>query len=125
MNNFEPSSSSNFEICCDRDGWAKPSILEALVFEIILLRTFQNIGIDQSCLGKRLLNDWRHSWCTYDAFVGVRMTSLPVYRKTFGYLSLSDSTHGSGFPCLILEISSTHGSDKTQHNPNSTQGSYL
>ena len=38
--------------------------------------------------GKRLLNDWRHSWCTYDVFVGVRMTSLPVYRKTFGYLSL-------------------------------------
>ena len=42
----------------------------------------------QSCPGKRLLNDWRHSWCTYDVFVGVRMTSLPVFRQTFGYSTL-------------------------------------
>ena len=35
-----------------------------------------------------LANDWRHSWCTYDAFVGVRMTSLPVFSQTFGYPTL-------------------------------------
>ena len=36
----------------------------------------------------KLANDWSHSWCTYDAFVGVCMTSLPVFRQTFGYPSL-------------------------------------
>ena len=30
-NNFKPNSSSNFEICCDKEGCAKPSILEAFV----------------------------------------------------------------------------------------------
>ena len=39
----------------------------------------------QSWVGKSLLNNWCHSWCTYDAFVGVRMTSLPVFRQTFGH----------------------------------------
>ena len=38
-----------------------------------------------------------------------------------------NNTHGSGFwyteLCLLLEILSTHGSVKTQHNQNSTHGS--
>ena len=37
-----------------------------------------------------------------------------------------NSSHGSGFyytePCLLLETLSSHDSDKTQHNPNSTHG---
>ena len=28
LNNFDPISSSNLEICCDKEGWAKPNILE-------------------------------------------------------------------------------------------------
>ena len=48
----------------------------------------QDMLINQSCPGKRLLNDCRHSLCTYDVFVGVRMTSLPVFRQTFGYSTL-------------------------------------
>ena len=46
-----------------------------------------NSAFLQTWVAKRLLNDWRHSWCTYYAFVGVRMTSLPVFRQTFGYPS--------------------------------------
>ena len=45
---------------------------------------------------KRLLNDWRHSWCTYDVFVGVPMTSLPAFRQSFGYSTLP-STLGKLF----------------------------
>ena len=47
------------------------------------------IQFSQSCVAKCLLNDWRHSWCTYDVFVGVCMTSLPVFRQTFGYSTLN------------------------------------
>ena len=43
-----------------------------------------------SWVPKHLLNDWHHSWCTYDVFVGVRMTSLPVFRQTFGYSTLQN-----------------------------------
>ena len=31
LNNLAPTSSSNFEICCDKEGWANPNILDALV----------------------------------------------------------------------------------------------
>ena len=52
------------------------------------MAAFLRVPMPQSCPGKRLLNDWRHSWCTYDVFVGVRMTSLPVFSQTFGYPTL-------------------------------------
>ena len=45
-------------------------------------------SVYQSWVPKRLQNDWRHCWCTFDVFVGVRMTSLPVFRQTFAYSSL-------------------------------------
>ena len=44
-----------------------------------------------SCPGKRLLNNWHHSWCTYDVFVGVRMISLPVFSQTFVYPTLAQT----------------------------------
>ena len=50
--------------------------------------TWLDTHIKQLWVVKHLANDWRHSWYTYDAFVGVRMTSLPVFRQTFGYPSL-------------------------------------
>ena len=58
--------------------------------DIYLKYIFMVIYIGQRCVAKRLANDWRHSWCTYDVIDGIHMTSLPVFSQTFGYPSLPE-----------------------------------
>ena len=43
----------------------------------------------QSWVVKCLANDWGHSWKADDFNVGIRMTSLPVFRQMFAYSSLA------------------------------------
>jgi len=45
-----------------------------------------SLGRCQAWVGKRLLNDRCHSWCTCDVFVVERITSLQVLRQMFAYL---------------------------------------
>ena len=73
-----PWQVTNSKICCWIFTITKPE----------KSASFCKHTIKQSCPGKHLLNDWRHSWCMYDAFAGVRMTLLPVFWQTFGYPSL-------------------------------------
>ena len=48
----------------------------------------RDFTMGQTWVAKRLSNIWSHSQCMKDFINEIRMTSLPVFRQTFGYPSL-------------------------------------